>query len=523
MHTIAAKAVCLKEAMQPEFREYQKQVVANAKALAAGIAQRGFRIVSGGTDNHLFLVDLYSRGLTGKDAQAALDRAGITVNKNSIPFDPTPPMTARRHSPGQPGGHHARNARAGDGAHRRLDRRSARRIWATPPPSSACAPKWPSSPRSFRSTRGAGEQRAARRSPGSRARALSANTPMRVAIDIRRAGDYGLGTYIRNIVNQLARIDDDTHYLLIGQQRHLAEFDPLPAKFRAARIPARARHLSHAPAPALAAAPAPRGRAAHALVLRAGHGARAPGDHGARPDRRADAAGGARRAPVQTGRLFFARRALERADHILAVSQSSKRELARTFGVPEAKISVVYNAVDERFLGEPLPADADRILERHAVNSPYVLYAGNIKPQKNLAAPDRSLCGGQGGTARSSGILATEAAGDRRSADAAFRSAPRRGARARARRRALSGIRAAAGAARLLCARARVSVSFALRRLRPAAARSHGPRHAGAHLQCVVAAGSFQRGRAAGESRKCLRYRARHPADPHRRTSCAKR
>ncbi len=94
MHTIAAKAVCLKEAMQPEFREYQKQVVTNAKTLAAGMARRGFRIVSGGTDNHLFLVDLYSRGLTGKDAQASLDRATITVNKNAIPFDPTPPMTA---------------------------------------------------------------------------------------------------------------------------------------------------------------------------------------------------------------------------------------------------------------------------------------------------------------------------------------------------------------------------------------------------------------------------------------------
>jgi glycine hydroxymethyltransferase len=93
MHTIAAKAVCLKEAMQPEFREYQFQVVRNAKALAEGIARRGYRIVSGGTDNHLLLVDLYSRGLTGKAAQQSLDRAGITVNKNSIPFDPTPPMT----------------------------------------------------------------------------------------------------------------------------------------------------------------------------------------------------------------------------------------------------------------------------------------------------------------------------------------------------------------------------------------------------------------------------------------------
>ena len=94
MHIIAAKAVCLKEAADPGFRDYAKQIVANAKQLAAEIASLGFRIVSGGTDNHLFLIDLYSRGITGKDAQPALDRAGITVNKNSIPFDPTPPMTA---------------------------------------------------------------------------------------------------------------------------------------------------------------------------------------------------------------------------------------------------------------------------------------------------------------------------------------------------------------------------------------------------------------------------------------------
>jgi len=94
MHIIAAKAVCLKEAREPGFREYQRQVVANAKTLAAGIARRGYRIVSGGTDNHLFLVDIHSRGLTGADAQPAFDRAGITINKNSIPFDPLPPMKA---------------------------------------------------------------------------------------------------------------------------------------------------------------------------------------------------------------------------------------------------------------------------------------------------------------------------------------------------------------------------------------------------------------------------------------------
>jgi glycine hydroxymethyltransferase len=94
MHVIAAKAVSFKEALEPGYREYQQQVVANAKALAAGVTKRGFRIVSGGTDNHLFLIDIHSRGLTGSAAQPAFDRAGITINKNSIPFDPLPPMKA---------------------------------------------------------------------------------------------------------------------------------------------------------------------------------------------------------------------------------------------------------------------------------------------------------------------------------------------------------------------------------------------------------------------------------------------
>ncbi|HXN53679.1 MAG TPA: serine hydroxymethyltransferase [Candidatus Acidoferrum sp.] len=94
VHMIAAKAVCFAEAMEAGFRDYQKQVVVNARDLAASIAKQGFRIVTGGTDNHLFLIELHSRGLTGSDAEKALDRAGITVNKNAIPFDPLPPMKA---------------------------------------------------------------------------------------------------------------------------------------------------------------------------------------------------------------------------------------------------------------------------------------------------------------------------------------------------------------------------------------------------------------------------------------------
>jgi glycine hydroxymethyltransferase len=94
MHVIAAKAVCFKEALTPGFTDYQRQIVENATRLAAGIAAEGFRLVSGGTDNHLMLVDVFSRGLTGKVAEAALGRAGITVNKNAIPFDRNPPMVA---------------------------------------------------------------------------------------------------------------------------------------------------------------------------------------------------------------------------------------------------------------------------------------------------------------------------------------------------------------------------------------------------------------------------------------------
>jgi glycine hydroxymethyltransferase len=94
MHVIAAKAVCFQEALQPEFREYQKQIVLNARTLADALAGNGFRIVSGGTDTHLMLVDVFSNKVTGKEAEKALGNAGITVNKNVIPFDTNPPMVA---------------------------------------------------------------------------------------------------------------------------------------------------------------------------------------------------------------------------------------------------------------------------------------------------------------------------------------------------------------------------------------------------------------------------------------------
>ena len=94
MHVIAAKAVCFHEALQPAFKAYQQQITVNAKALAAGMLRNGFRLVSGGTDNHLMVVDVGARGITGKESQIALDEAGITTNKNTIPFETRSPFQA---------------------------------------------------------------------------------------------------------------------------------------------------------------------------------------------------------------------------------------------------------------------------------------------------------------------------------------------------------------------------------------------------------------------------------------------
>jgi glycine hydroxymethyltransferase len=94
MHVIAGKAVALKEALEPSFKDYQAQIVKNAQVLAAELAHKGFKLVSGGTDNHLMLVNVFEKGITGKDAAEALDKAAITVNKNTIPFDTQSPFKA---------------------------------------------------------------------------------------------------------------------------------------------------------------------------------------------------------------------------------------------------------------------------------------------------------------------------------------------------------------------------------------------------------------------------------------------
>ena len=207
-------------------------------------------------------------------------------------------------------------------------------------------------------------------------------------------------------------------------------------------------------------------------------------------------------ATLQAGRLFFARRALARADRILAVSHSSKRDLSRVFDVPEEKIEVVYNALDERFLREPMPEGADRILERHAVTDPFVLYAGNIKPQKNLPRLIEAFAVAKADLrdhpkyANLKLLLIGDSAEEHSDLRRAVMRSRVQGGRA------LPGVRAAPRAARFLFPRERVPFSFAVRRFRASAAGGHGARRARADLQRVLAAGSVFAGRAAGESGK---------------------
>ena len=197
MHVIAAKAVCFKEALEPAFDDYQQQIVANAKRLAAALSAAGFRLVSGGTDNHLMLVDVFSKGLTGKVAEAALGKAGITVNKNAIPFDQNPPMVASGIRIGTPAVTsrgmrepemdaiaELHRARAGVARRRRGARRRCRRKSRRCAGSSRCIPKACRSSTTARRRRRASSRPAARsraRSPASRRAPASSQMAAAVA------------------------------------------------------------------------------------------------------------------------------------------------------------------------------------------------------------------------------------------------------------------------------------------------------------------------------------------------------
>jgi glycosyltransferase involved in cell wall biosynthesis len=205
---------------------------------------------------------------------------------------------------------------------------------------------------------------------------------VKVAIDVRRAGDYGVGTYIRNVVRELGRLGTPTRYVLIGRAAERAHFESLPQTFEWAECPCAPRSVRDQwEIPYLL-----RQRRADVLHVPWLYAPWNPG----RPvvmtvHDLTEWTETARERRVQlTFSRRLARRALARAARILTVSQATQREVARVFALPEHRIEVVYNALDERFVLEPPPADGPRILERHAVCYPYVLYAGSVQPQKNL-------------------------------------------------------------------------------------------------------------------------------------------
>jgi len=207
---------------------------------------------------------------------------------------------------------------------------------------------------------------------------------MRVAIDIRRMGDFGVGTYTRNIVRALARIDSEIRYLLIGRARLYEELGKLPGNFELfdyAADPGSLRTHLHLPA-----ALAQRGVDIlhmpwfYAPVVLPCRLVITVHDLAELVYAQASRGG----VFLRAGRRYLARRALLDASRVICVSQSARRELARVFAIPEGKIETIYNALDERFRSEPYPRDDGQILERHAISYPFVLYAGNIRPHKNL-------------------------------------------------------------------------------------------------------------------------------------------
>ena len=221
VHVLAAKAVCFLEAMQPEFVAYQKQVVANARAMAQSLMDAGFRVVSGGTDTHVVLLDVFSKGLRGKEAELALDRARITVNKNAIPFDTNPPMN--------PSGIRLGSPAVTTRGFREPEMREVGSLIAEVLTNIA----------SENAIAGVREKVEAltRRFPlysWKRAKPCGRRMALHIVIDARRIRDFGIGTYIRGLVHALGGIDRDNQYTLVSGPAEVSTLAGLPENFRSA-------------------------------------------------------------------------------------------------------------------------------------------------------------------------------------------------------------------------------------------------------------------------------------------------
>ena len=245
MHIIAAKAVCFEQAMTPEFVEYSRQVLANANTLAATLAEAGCRVVSGGTDTHLMLVDVFAKGVRGKEAETALDRAYITANKNAIPFDVNPPLNPSGMRFGSPAvttrgfrEPEMREVGGSDRARARKCRRTKASWRRSAGRVAVLTERFPLY--AWKLTASAAPEALSPLGP------RSCTMPFHAVIDVRRWGDFGIGTYIRNLVTALARLDRDESLHAdrssAGQPR---QFPSLAANFQLGRLRPADTELAH--------------------------------------------------------------------------------------------------------------------------------------------------------------------------------------------------------------------------------------------------------------------------------------
>ena len=446
-----------------------------ASALAAGLHEAGFRVVSGGTDTHLMLVDVFAKGVRGKEAEAALDRAYITANKNAIPFDVNPPLN--------PSGMRFGSPAVTTRGFREPEMREVAALIAGCWKTFRAKMSWPKcaagsarSPTVSRCTPGNSRPRQATRS--------TEQVDVHIVIDARRIRDFGIGTYIRNLIRALARLDRENRYTLIARPQDADELAGLGRQLSAPRsMPGRIRNscttlhfrgflrtfhadLYHIPLNSVAWwMPQPYVVTIHdmsSLLF---------------PDR-----------PRLSGTRMHEeryRRGALRAARVITVSNSTRRDIETVLHVPPDRIRTIYSAPDPAFTASaPRSRAGPQMLDRYSIQYPFILYAGTIRAAEEYPAPD----GGLRRAARRIRAAIREyqdlrlvIIGDELSKNPSVRRAVV--ADPHGARRALSGLRAHRDAAGVLSRRRRIRLPIAVRRLRPRAARSHGLRHAGGGFQ----------------------------------------
>jgi glycosyltransferase involved in cell wall biosynthesis len=333
---------------------------------------------------------------------------------------------------------------------------------------------------------------------------------VRIAIDARKLRDYGIGTYIRNLLRHLARLDDRTEYVILCRSEDRTFAEELGENFRAVPEQAGAYSIREQLAVPLDL------RREGANLFHAPHYVLPP----LTPCRAVVTIHDCihlrfpQYLPNRLG-YAYARGALWVAAHrsarVLTVSEASKRDILQYLRVPDSKITVIPNAIDERFSEDPPADEVMRVRERYQLNDPFVLYAGNIRPHKNLERLIEAFYTIRRGDLEHVKLLII--GGNLEVCDAQAHRAPLQAAQARA----VLRVRPGRHPGDPLPPRAGVRLPLPVRRVRPAAARSHGQRHARHHLERVVAARGRRRRGDADRSLRAGRHRGRHAACDRRR------